>query len=283
MHMHCHLRACIMDYGPLHGFWLYAFERYNGLLGAMPNNNRSIEIQLMTRFLRESQIVKTPFPTEFASDFVPLFPTPVQTSGSVADTLSLDIDRVPRGESFVIHLPATEVLLPKHCCRILDATQKHCLLELYTYLYSVSRSAIDISSVYMQYSSIFANGKQLGSHRSRTASSSIVIANWDNELFGNCSSDRTTARAAQVNFFCKHVVTINGQNKTNVLVCLSWFKYHSQNTTFGKPLTVWYRDVFEIGGVCSLIPVQFIKCRTVALVDKLDGESVLFVCPCVDF
>ena len=48
---------------------LCAFERYNGILGAMPNNNRFIEIQLMTRFL-------------------PLFPTPMQTSGSVADTLS---------------------------------------------------------------------------------------------------------------------------------------------------------------------------------------------------
>ena len=59
--------------------------------------------------------------------------------------------------------------------------------------------------------------------------------------------------------------------------CLSWFKYHPQNTTFGKLLTVWYSDIFEIGGICSLIPVQFIKCRTVALVDKLDGESVLFV------
>ena len=289
MHMHCHLRACIMDYGPLHGFWLYAFERYNGILGAMPNNNRSIEIQLMTRFLRESQIITAPFPTEFASDFVPLFPKPMAgTSGSVADTLSVDNDRVLPAEDFTISLPAFEVLIPKHSCRrVLDGTQKHCLVELYTYLYSVSRSAIDISSVYMQYPSIFANGKQLGSHRSRTASSSIVIANWDNQLFGNCSSsasaDRTTTRAARVNFFCKHVVTINGQSKANVLVSLSWFKYHPHNTTFGKPLTVWYSDIFEIGGICSLIPVQFIKCRTVALVDKLDGESVLFVCPCIDF
>ena len=47
MHMHCHLRSCIFDYGPLHGFWLYAFERYNGLLGAMPHNNHSIEVQIM--------------------------------------------------------------------------------------------------------------------------------------------------------------------------------------------------------------------------------------------
>ena len=27
MHLHCHLRACITDYGPLHGFWCYTFER----------------------------------------------------------------------------------------------------------------------------------------------------------------------------------------------------------------------------------------------------------------
>lgn len=28
MHMHCHLKDCILDYGPLHGFWLFSFERY---------------------------------------------------------------------------------------------------------------------------------------------------------------------------------------------------------------------------------------------------------------
>ena len=58
MHMHCHLRACIEDYGPIHGFWLYAFERYNGILGSMPNNNKAIEVQLMNRFFTgESNII----------------------------------------------------------------------------------------------------------------------------------------------------------------------------------------------------------------------------------
>ncbi len=38
MHLHMHLKSCIQDYGPLHGFWLYAFEGYNG-----PNNNRSAD------------------------------------------------------------------------------------------------------------------------------------------------------------------------------------------------------------------------------------------------
>ena len=42
MHFHYHLRSCIVDYGPLRGFGCYAFERYNGILGSMLNNNRSI-------------------------------------------------------------------------------------------------------------------------------------------------------------------------------------------------------------------------------------------------
>ena len=29
MHLHCHLKSCVLDYEPLHGFWCFSFERYN--------------------------------------------------------------------------------------------------------------------------------------------------------------------------------------------------------------------------------------------------------------
>lgn len=35
MHMACHLKDCILDYGPLPAFWCFSFERYNGLLEGM--------------------------------------------------------------------------------------------------------------------------------------------------------------------------------------------------------------------------------------------------------
>ncbi len=54
MHMHAHLATCVKDYGPLHRFWLFSFERFNGLLGNQPHNNRSVEIQLMNRFLKDN-------------------------------------------------------------------------------------------------------------------------------------------------------------------------------------------------------------------------------------
>ena len=54
MHLHCHLAECILDFGPSHSFWLFAFERCNGILGKEPNNNPSIELQLTTRFLKDN-------------------------------------------------------------------------------------------------------------------------------------------------------------------------------------------------------------------------------------
>ena len=56
MHLYCHLVECEHDYGPIFGFWLFSFERYNEMLGKFPNNQKHIEIQLMQRFETEMQL-----------------------------------------------------------------------------------------------------------------------------------------------------------------------------------------------------------------------------------
>lgn len=281
MHMHCHLAACISDYGPLHGFWLFAFERYNGILGSMPNNNRSIEVQLMGRFLRESEVLSSSFPCDFFEEFAPLFPE-YKTAGSVADTLSGDSIPVPL-TSFV-EVPRHEITFPKHFTnRVLTSSQKHNLVELYTELYSISRSALEMCDVYRKYCSVLINGKQLGSHGNRTMSSSVVMVKWDSGLFGDGGSESPNCRAARVEFTCKHVITVNEVSKTVTLVSLSWYKMHPKSGVCGKPATIWYYDLFEPDNIYTLVPIQFIISRCVSLIDKLDGESVLFVCPCVDF
>ena len=40
---------------------------------------------------------------------------------------------------------------------------------------------------------------------------------------------------------------------------------HPKQTVFGKPVTVWYNNLFEPCGVHKLVPVQLIKCRSVFL------------------
>ena len=51
MHLHLHLRRVLEDYGPAHSFWLFSFERYNGLLGSFHRNTHDIEPQFIRRFL----------------------------------------------------------------------------------------------------------------------------------------------------------------------------------------------------------------------------------------
>ena len=69
MHMACHLSECVMDYGPLNHFWLFAFERFNEILGLLPNNNKSIETQMMRQFLNDQKVMWLPFSNEFQQDF----------------------------------------------------------------------------------------------------------------------------------------------------------------------------------------------------------------------
>ena len=50
MHSHFHLKDCLLDYGLSHAFWSFTFERFNGLLGSIHTNKRSIEKQIMRKF-----------------------------------------------------------------------------------------------------------------------------------------------------------------------------------------------------------------------------------------
>ena len=50
MHMHCHLKDCMLDVGPLHSFWCFSFERYNGILENMQTSWKSPEVQLIHKF-----------------------------------------------------------------------------------------------------------------------------------------------------------------------------------------------------------------------------------------
>ena len=42
IHLHGHLKDCILDYGPVFSFWCFSFERYNGIMGDYHTNNVNI-------------------------------------------------------------------------------------------------------------------------------------------------------------------------------------------------------------------------------------------------
>ena len=57
IYLHCHLKECIIDFGPVYSFWLFSFEKYNDILGSLHNNNEDIECQIMQRFCRGNAVL----------------------------------------------------------------------------------------------------------------------------------------------------------------------------------------------------------------------------------
>ena len=51
MHMACHLKDCMLDYGPLASFWCFPYERYNGILEGISKSWISPEKQMFLKFL----------------------------------------------------------------------------------------------------------------------------------------------------------------------------------------------------------------------------------------
>ena len=111
------------------------------------------------------------------------------------------------------------------------------------------------------------------------------MTQWHQSFSSDSNSMESEERPAKVNYFIKHTITISNHSATVLLFSASWFKHHQKNNHFGRPMSVWECDLFDDPEVSHLIPVQFIRRRTVSLVDVFDDTlgSALFVIPCIDF
>lgn len=52
-----HMKQCVLDYGPPHVFWVFAFERSNGLLANYNSSLRTVELEMMKRFVQQQMVL----------------------------------------------------------------------------------------------------------------------------------------------------------------------------------------------------------------------------------
>jgi hypothetical protein len=278
MHFSCHLASCVSDFGPVHGFWLFCFERLNGILGKLPNNNRSIEVQMMKRFQLDIQASSIPHPTMFTNELQSILPLwSTDTDSDISIMLSA------AGEWTYDSLG--KCLLPPSVYSIgsLSPPLKGQLIQLYSAMYSKASSEISVCSAIHKYKTVKLHNTMLGSYKSQSVTSSIVLAQWNPSLFGKSPGSEIDqeVRPLRIVFFAKHSMSIGPQSLSHFLVFVRWFKHHPKKDVCGKPVTVWEHDLFEQE---NFIPIQLLRFRTVSLVDKLsDCEgNVLFVSPLID-
>lgn len=73
VHLHMHIKDCILDYGPICSFLLFSFERYNGVLGRLPIYNRHIESLILAWLCCENLILHLDKPQQYEEYFVDIF------------------------------------------------------------------------------------------------------------------------------------------------------------------------------------------------------------------
>ncbi|OAD67732.1 hypothetical protein PHYBLDRAFT_174060 [Phycomyces blakesleeanus NRRL 1555(-)] len=96
MHLHLHLHDTIRDFGPVYGYWLFGFERYNGLLKNNKTNRKDgFETTYMTKFTADAykaDYVRNTLSCPSLIPFLPLFEkltsmtTPITTYATYAPT-----------------------------------------------------------------------------------------------------------------------------------------------------------------------------------------------------
>lgn len=276
MHLHGHLTGCVLDYGPVYSFWLFSYERYNGILGNIPTNQKSVEVQLMRKFLRDNAAINMQLPKEENEELRELFHCRRNTSGSLTAMLTdpqaiisaLDYATVPVDEvdDWQCDLAIYKLQLPKK--RYMLSEDEHCeLLEVYNILYpnlAIKLHRKDAPRTCWTYKGCEFGNEYLGSiATSPSERSSLVLAAWLGH--GNEIDVNAQERPCQIQFFILHYPMIENVIRPHVFVKVKWFQKVPDNFRYSHGCPVeWWSASFEIGGSSSYLPVQRIRCKFVA-------------------
>ena len=263
MHLHMHLIDCLLDYGPVHAFWCFAFERCNGLLGRYHTNNQAVEVQLMRKFLREQQILSVDMPSE-ADDMLNVLNP--HCSGSLLESCfdpynetilklqSLASCNINGEHDFSLSLSDTYIeLLPPKCEGVLTTSQKEKLQDVYRFLYP-NVNFLHFSSFY-EHSRRCIMAKEMFTISRAKERSSVVMAVWPTE---NLSDDRHM-QVGRIQRIIRHCTKIfhsgSLEERHHVFCIMDWYIKHSQEHWYGISATMCTNITYAESS-CSYLPIQ---------------------------
>ena len=289
MHLHAHLRECIMQFGSVYGFWLFSFERYNGILTSYNSNGKEIEIHLMREFLAHNELVSAGWKLSdrFRKQFRPHF-GPEILQQSLMSCQPVENTRYP----LVFSNIADRVVLPKYRKTYeLNEEALRLLVETYKSLYPSECTKIQVTAKYTLFNSIQLDQVLIGSIQGeRSLKSSLVYT--DDEVTREASpSDLTNSEAtegtkiARVRYFMMHDLVIRGETLQHLFARTLYFHLDNNNNNmrYGEGVYIYHEDKIEPASPKTFLPVQHIKGRVaVARTAKLNGLQAAITLPLKD-
>ena len=242
IHLHGHLASFIKDFGPVYSFWLFPYERLNGILGSYHSNSHNISAQSMTRFLDHDLYSTYKWPEEMCDTFYPLIEKCIYNKGSLQQrgfetTSTTSI--CPISPLFEDALASDEWEIVSTLVASIPVRGKVLLLH------EVAKA-------------IKLNDFVIGSSHSRVTKASLIYA----EL--QCSNEYL---CEVEKFIGVTVLSNNNDNRTVWLAVVSVYMLHEQRDYFGYPVQVWSMTQHSS---YTYIKVESIKYRVVATKMSID-------------
>ena len=296
MHLHCHLKEIILDYGPIHTFWCFSFERYNGILGSIQTNNRSIELQIMRKVTTLRCMDNMPLNQElqpYFGDTLSSLTSCVMSNMSEDGSMLMDVNNLSELIEFY-QMPASfplntlnwenlsAVLLPSHYKEsCLDRDDLQILKNVYNVMFCDRDIRLEnLSTTVHKFGSIKIFNQQFGSTLEyRSKRSTGILAAWARSD-GGISEDLMQEVFGLVDFYFSHSIKSDQQFSQHVFACVTWFKATTDTAFYGlSPLVVASKVAVYPGGPSRYLPIQRISAKCGFAVTSHNNETRYIISP----
>ena len=271
MHLACHLKESILDYGPLAAFWCYPFERYNGTLQRFQKSWVSPEKQMFLKFL-DMQYMYTLESHSSNDTFVSmivksneLLRSSVGYSTSVNQSQQenwITLQQIANYDCEVSSIDASEKpfyrLLPPLKEKCFNDTDFRYLKQLYSLLYPTS-NVTHVSRFYHQSKRMIIHNEEFISSGAKSQRSSAIAAHWA-DVSGIDSLGEAPIRIGMVSHFFTHQITLEkASNPGPTPVChtfarVKWYMDHPRRNFLHPPMIVC-ATTFDYDTSACFIPV----------------------------
>ena len=272
MHLHHHLAECLLDYGPPYAFWCYSFERYNGMLGKFPTNQRNIEPQLMKKCLTLQELHSQQFPlTEKGfAEIIEKHLRPVSGGLLLSSSTSDDAQRMSQFSSPILRngidfkVNSMEVCLPPIKRVVIDSNELSLLESMYKLLYP-NDTITPLNRFAKQSSRVSIRTELFGSKATSRENNIVICAHWhvgQNPATLPILETALPLAVGQIQYFLKHDLVVENDvvlKKENIFAFVRWYKKHAlHHNWFGSTALVFYPE-FEPDSPYSFLPIQLIS------------------------
>ena len=283
MHLHGHLKKCILDVGPLYSFWCYSFERYNGILEKMKKSWHAPEKQLIHKFTKLQTIAAATLPPNLPKELVQVF-TQAKESKTVLPDPNISGLTMLKYEHFLMCLPSEVIaikqsfqhIIPPGREKFMMNHQREDLTKMYQSIYG-HQNVLHVPLRYTEFNQIKVLEQVYTSAKSRTSRSAIILAFWphlSHILTSRCPTIEDI-RVGMIQNFLIHTPEIkqdgddsNSNKQCHALAYVTWYQDHPRKLFFMNGI-ILAATITDSPSSASFMPLSRILSRC-AVINNLN-------------